>query len=52
MLVSTKVDKQRAVMKEQSFRIHEDRTVEVLEEWTNVGRLVNRETAEERQTDR
>ena len=43
LLVSTKVDKQRAVMKERSFRIHEDRTVEVLEEWTNVSRLVEQE---------
>ena len=43
LLVSTKVEKQRAVMKERSFRIHEDRTVEVLEEWTNVSRLVEQE---------
>ena len=43
LLVSTKVDKQRSEMKERSFRIHEDRTVEVLEEWTNVSRLVEQE---------
>ena len=43
LLVSTKIDKQRALMKERSFRIHEDRTVEVLEEWTNVSRLVEQE---------